>query len=802
MKVQNYHLIVSGVVQGVGFRPFVYNLATHLKLKGTIQNHAHCVVITLYHLSLSTLKHFIALLKNNAPKNAKITTITYKSFADSHLAKDFRIIHTNNTSTHAQNLSLQIPKDYAICQECLKDFSNPTRFHSYAFTACTQCGARYSMLYSLPYERVNTAMRDFMMCAQCQKDYENPLDRRFHAQPISCNHCAIEFSFNGVKTNALQACINALKNDKIVAIKGIGGFALVTKADNTQNIAQLRARKNRPHKPFAIVCKDLAQVRQIAKCTKKEEQALQSKQSPIVLLTKKKRLDTNAVLNQECLDLIAPNIDTIGILLPFSGILHLLFTFLDSPLIFTSANANGSPIATNTQELQQFCSAFDCVLTYNRAIVNGIDDSVVRLIGGNVRILRSARGYAPLALKSTFKPKAPQAQILTLGANQKASFSLSDGTHTLTSHYIGDLNNLHTLARYRHTLANILALYRFTPQIFVCDMHPQYATSVLVKELARKTKNTLDSTISTNSHSLQITQCEFVKKQDNHFAIQHHYAHFCAILGENGKYDKKQYLGIIWDGTGFGVDSHIWGGEAFVGNLHSAKRVASLQEFRLLGGENAIKDIRRLSLALILAFAPTHRDIIVPHFNAQELTLLEQMYEKNLNSIATSSVGRLFSAVAHILGIAERESYEGQCGAMLESYYDNNEYGLYPVCLADELRIDIAPLISGICADKKSHLKTTNIVSKFFNSLAQIALLIAQKHKSRIDTNEIFFSGGVFANKVLCERIAKIYKQNGFRAIFATKYPSGDECISLGQALAIIARIKQDTKIKADLKKT
>lgn len=787
-RAQNYRLIVSGVVQGVGFRPFVYNLAKQLQLQGTIQNNTHCVTITLYNLSLRTLKHFIMLLKKSPPKNAKITAITYQSFIDSLPPKDFTITQAQGKST-SHTLALEVPKDYAICQECLKDFHTPTRFNSYAFTACTQCGARYSMLYALPYERANTAMRDFTLCQNCQKDYKNPLARRFHAQPISCNHCAIEFAFNGVKQNAAQKCIHALKSGKIVAIKGIGGFTLVTRADRTQSIAELRTRKNRPHKPFALLCKDLSQVRHIAKCNKKEEQILLSKESPIVLLPKKKRLDsTNAPLSQECLDLIAPHIDTIGILLPFSGILHLLFTLLDCPLIFTSANANGSPIATNTEELQNFAGVYDCVLDYNRDISNGIDDSVVRYIDKDIRILRSARGYAPRTFSITnTHAKVPQISVLTLGANQKASFSLSDGRYSITSHYIGDLTNLSTLTRYQDLLHNLLALYNFTPQIFVCDMHPQYATSTLAKELSSRAIHT---------PQIHIAECEFVQAKEKYFAIQHHYAHFCAILGEYKKFDTKEYLGIIWDGTGFGLDSHIWGGEAFVGNLRYARRIASLQEFSLLGGESAIKDIRRLSLALIIEFAPQHKDLVAKDFTPQELAILEQMFAKHLNCVRTSSVGRLFSAVSHILGICKNETYEGQCGAILESYYDKNEARFYPPQFADNLRIDLVPLIEGICADKKANVSNKVIVSKFFNTLTQIALLIAKTH-TKIHTDsqksnkiEVFFSGGVFANQILCEQIAKIFAEHNLKACFAKEYPSGDECISFGQLNALLARIQ------------
>lgn len=788
MKSQNYRLIVSGIVQGVGFRPFVYNLATSLKLKGTIKNHTHCVEIMFYNLPLNTLKRVITLIKNNAPKNAKITDITYTTFSDSVVPKDFTITRTTNKNP-TSSLALEVPKDYAICQDCLNDFHKPTRFESYAFTACTQCGARYSMLYALPYERENTAMREFALCKDCQKDYKNPANKRFHAQPISCKQCAIEFLFNGEKQNALQSCINALKKGKIVAVKGIGGFAFVIRADKAQSIAKLRARKNRPHKPFAILCKDMAQVRQIAYCNKKEQQTLQSKQSPIVLLSKKSLKNAkNTPLSQECLDLIAPKLNTIGILLPFSGILHLLFRFLNVPLIFTSANANGSPIATKSQELQNFAHIQDDTLDYNRAITNAIDDSVVRYINRDIRILRQARGYAPhthIVSKKLHNSLTPQqCKILCFGANQKASFSLSDGTHIITSPYIGNLHNPSTLARYTHCLDNLVALYGFIPQIFVCDMHPQYATSALAQQFTNRTKGT---------KALHIAQCEFFKAKEGHFVVQHHYAHFCAILGEYKKCDKGQYLGITWDGTGFGVDSHIWGGEAFVGNLHSAKRVASFEEFSLLGGESAIKDIRRISLGLILEFAPQHKDLVQNDFSAQELHILEQMFEKNINSVRTSSVGRLFNALAHILGIIKNETYEGQCGAVLESYYDARIQTLYKTHFTNDLRIALAPIIQGICADKKARIKNTTIISKFFNTLAHIALLIAQRHISHISTNEVFFSGGVFANKILCEQIAKVLKKHNLQARFATIYPSGDECISVGQAFALLARIPKDS---------
>lgn len=780
--MKSYLIKVFGIIQGVGFRPFVYNLAHTMNLKGSVCNTSACVEICLYEITHQELITFLAHLRR-IPKPAKITSITHTTYTPQAPYKDFCILHQSHALPHTHTntpLALEIPLDMAMCEQCYADMQSSGRFSNYAFCACTQCGARYSMLYTLPYERQNSAMSVFRFCESCAKDYHNPHNRRFHAQPISCNLCGIQLNFENTTYNeaALDSTIQALNRGEIVAIKGIGGYALVAKANMPNVLQTLRKRKNRPYKPFVIMCKDIQQIRTFALCSNAQAKILSSPQAPIVLLAKRKNLAKDCVLDSTCLHLIAPQLDTIGVILPYSGIMHLICAALQTPLIFTSANQSGAPIAIQANELMALPQKpHDVLLSYNRTITHRIDDSIVRFIANKPRILRLARGFAPKTHK-LHTPFAPT-KILAFGANQKASFCITDGSYTLLSPYLGDLTNLATQQHYTHTLTSLLGFFGLEVKdfaLYVCDMHPQYASSTLAKEIAQS--------IHTNKVS---KHTKLWSQEANMCYVQHHYAHFCALLGEYGHNAKNtQHLGIIWDGTGLGSDGHIWGGEAFVGNLYYAKRVASIEEFSLLGGEKAITDIRRIALALLTEFAPKHIELIAHNFSTHELQTLSLMHEKNLNTMRTSSIGRLFDGVAYLLGVCQNATYDGQCGATLESLCNNRTKEHYPITWRDSLHLGLGEIINALCDDIAKKLPTNYIVTKIFNTLSYMALAIAQKHTT--DSKEIFFGGGVFANKSLCEKIASLLANNGFKAQFPTQYPSNDTAISFGQILATLAR--------------
>lgn len=788
--MKSYRIKVFGIIQGVGFRPFVYNLAHSLGLKGSVCNTTSCVEICLYDITHQQLTHFLARLRR-VPKPAKITSITHETYTPHTTHEEFCILHTTDTRSHSTAdtsltpLALEVPLDMAMCPECYADMQSTGRFAQYAFCACTQCGARYSMLYTLPYERANSAMRAFRFCQSCAHDYHDPTNRRFHAQPISCNVCGITFDFehSAYANAALEAAIRALQRGEIVAIKGIGGYAFVARADMPHVIQTLRKRKNRPYKPFAILCANLAQIQSFAHCSPAQSTLLTSPQAPIVLLYKRKHLRADSALSATSLHLIAPELDTIGVMLPYSGIMHLVCERLGVPLIFTSANQSGAPIAKNAKELiDSPRQIHDTLLSYNRAITHRIDDSIVRFIAGKPRILRLARGFAPKThkLPHVFAPT----KILAFGANQKASFCLSDGIHTLISPYIGDLSHPLTQQHFTDTFHALLGFFGLQARdftLYACDMHPQYASSTIAAHIARESTHHSDTTTAPIAS-------ELYSQDANLCRIQHHYAHFCAVLGEYGHFAKDTaHLGIIWDGTGLGSDGHIWGGEAFVGNLYEARRVASIETFCLLGGEKAITDIRRIALALLLEFAPEHLGLVARDFSTHELQTMRLMHTKKLNAPRTSSVGRLFDGVAYLLGVCHNTTYDGQCGATLESLCHTRITEHYPIVWADSMRIALRGIIRALCEDITHNLPTRHIIAKFFNTLSHIALVIAQTHAPD-NSYDIFASGGVFANKLLCEKIASLLARNGFRIHFPTHYPSNDTAISFGQALATLAR--------------
>lgn len=786
--MKSYQIKVFGIIQGVGFRPFVYNLAHSLGLRGSVCNTSVCVEIRLYNPSSAQYESFLSLLRSKAPKPSKITHIQSTPIAMLAACEDFRILTQSHPAQSPYPLALEVPLDMAMCESCYADMRGSGRFAHYAFCACTQCGARYSMLYALPYERHNSAMRAFRFCKSCQREYHNPADRRFHAQPISCSACGIrlDYEHSAYDGAALDSVISALGRGQIVALKGIGGYAFVARADMPHTLRTLRERKNRPHKPFVIMCCDRAQIEKFAHCSNAQFALLTSPQAPIVLLKKRKHLAADSALSPAALSLIAPELDTIGVLLPYSGIMHLVCERVGVPLIFTSANQSGAPIAKNARELTAPTPIHDALLSYNRAIVHRIDDSIMRFIAGKPRILRLSRGYAPKTFKfpRTFAPT----KILAFGANQKASFCLSDGAYALTSPYMGDLENVPTQQHYTDTLHSLLGFFGLQARefaLYVCDMHPQYASSALARSFSTQSHDT--PIASEIPHDTPTSPNLWVKSANLCF-VQHHYAHFCAVLGEYGHFGRDtQHLGIIWDGTGLGSDGHIWGGEAFVGNLYEARRVASIAEFSLLGGERAITDIRRIALALILEFAPESVNLIAQHFSAHELEALCAMRAKNLNAPRTSSVGRLFDGVAYLLGVCQNVSYDGQCGALLESLCQTRAAEHYPIVWVDSMRIGLGEIVRALCEDIAKKLPTKRIIAKFFNTLSHIALHIARTHIPR-DSKEVFFSGGVFANKLLCEKITVLFAKNDLQAHFPAQYPSNDGGISFGQILTTLAR--------------
>lgn len=812
MESKAYDIALFGVIQGVGFRPFVYTLAQSMCINGYVQNRYDRLFIHIEVQNQKSLKSFMNALLHHSPPNAIIT--------HHHIAKS-RVLGSNGFSIYPSSVAdsitpTHLPLDTRLCEDCLNDMRTQGRFFQYAFTTCTHCGPRYSIINALPYDRIHTSMRDFTLCEVCKRDYANPLNRRFHAQPISCHKCAIRIRLidkNGqIYTHTdskddiklIVQVAQAIKNGQIVAIKGIGGFNLIADASNIESIATLRARKNRPHKPFALMFGDMASIESLAFVSSLERAALLSPQAPIVLLNR--HYKNGGILSEEALSLIAPSVRTLGAILPYNGILHLLFGYLSKPIIFTSANCSNEPLISNAEEvLEKLCYAHnvvDMILDYDRAIINALDDSIVRLIAGEMRILRLARGYAPYALpilSSSFESASPSSAqkmvnsakngiIIGVGAQQKLSVSVVDSTsYALISPYIGDLESVDSIKRYEDTFDFFKHLYKQDICAMIYDMHPRYVT----------TQKAIDS-------------------HENIYALAHHKAHFYALLAETRMLNSTG-LGIIWDGTGLGEDGHIWGGECFFYEPYSDMKADSMADsvkldskldciahkldiyskntrdsmyrichfspFVLLGGESSIRDIGKLALSLLWHCGINIADVAkksakpLTHFSPKEIGLLEQMYHSDIYP-RTSSIGRIIDAVAYMLGLLEFQSYEGQSGALLESYAyaDKSHREPYRFYIRNNV-IYYDETIKEILNDRDNPQKAAH---RFLETLAHIALTLAQQYRRE---SSVYFSGGVFQNKFLCDRIHTLFSDNHIPFFMHHKLPCNDTNISFGQAV-------------------
>jgi len=732
--MHSYKIIISGTVQGVGFRPFVYNLAKKLNLVGYVKNSSLGVEITL-NATNENLELFLKNLQNNLPPLAKIDNLKVQKIKTQNFS-DFTILQSSVQDSGFAN----VPPDLNVCKDCQKElFDKNNKRYLYPFITCTNCGVRYSIIYSLPYDRKNTSMKFFKMCKNCQKEYLNPLDRRFHAQPIGCFDCGptlelLDNNFNKISLNQkdiINKVASLIKDGKIVAIKGVGGYHLVCDALNINAVKLLRKRKNRPQKPLAVMVKDLNQAKKYAFINKFEEKLLTSQIRAIVLLKAK---DTLLKQNPQ----IAPNISKIGLFLPYTPLLILLLNKLNSPIIATSANISGEPLATNLNEIKNLNFIYDYLLEHNRKIVNGCDDSVVMALKNKQIILRRARGFAPSQINLNFKIPLP---TLSFGANQKNTFAIAKDSSVILSPHIGDLETINSVNYYKKNIDNFLKIYNFKPKRLMCDMHPNYESTKVAKSFGKVTQ------------------------------IQHHYAHMLSVMCEH---NLKSAFGVVFDGTGYGLDGNLWGGEFLVGDYKSFKRVAHINYFKLLGASKAIKEPRRVALSLLFdVFDKEALNLNIPTvraFSKFELNLLYKSWQNSINSPLSSSVGRLFDAVASLLDIIQIISFEGEAGMLLEEYYDSNIKDSFNFKIKDE-KIDISPLIKEIILEKDKSVAIT----KFFNTIIKIIKTVYKNYSNL----PLVVSGGVFQNKILLELLIKEFPN----VKLPLNVPPNDGAIALGQAV-------------------
>lgn len=730
------------MVQGVGMRPFIYILAQKLELVGFVRNTQAALEIIL---PAHKTESFLNALKKGLPPLALVEKIIISPYDKTLKFNGFRILESKN---HPLNLLSQIPKDLGVCEDCLREIrdKNSPYFH-YAFNSCAKCGARYSLLNALPYDRENSALKPFKLCGFCAFVYKDTNNKRFHIQGISCKKCGITLNYKRFKNDdALLECAKDIQKGKIIALKGLGGFALLCDARNFQTIERLRLLKNRPLKPFALMFKDLNTAKQHAFLSALECESLNSTSTPILLARKKP--DTPLAPN------IAKNSPFYGIILPYTPLHALLLDLLDFPIVFTSANFSSLPLASDEAEIDALNFIFDFKLTHNRAIIHRIDDSIVQHIDNAMRPMRLARGFAPLYLTLPKRSNDSQKKILALGAEQKGHFSLLDSETSilLLSPFCGDLSVLENEKHFKETLDFFLKTYDFKPTILACDKHKNYTTTKMACDF--------------NTPLLQ---------------VQHHHAHFLASVLDALLQDphlNNPFIGIIWDGSG-AYENKIYGAECFVGDFERIEEIARFEEFLLLGGEKAIKEPKRLVLEIALKHQLNKLlKRVQKHFKEDELEIFQQMHDREIQSVATNSIGRLFDIVAFSLDLTETISFEAESGQVLENLaLQSDEIAFYPF----KIKNSVVCLKEFYQAFEKDLgvLEPERIAKKFFNSLTEIITALITPFKEHV----VVCSGGVFCNQLLCEQLAKRLRGLKRQYFFHKHFPPNDSSIPIGQAL-------------------
>ncbi|MBN8594224.1 MAG: carbamoyltransferase HypF [Anaerolineae bacterium] len=779
---QRWRMRVRGIVQGVGFRPFVFTLASRYGLTGHVGNDNAGVFIEVEG-PVDLLEHFRQQLIDEAPALAHIETVTVEVVALQY-DDNFQILESHADST----VSTHVPPDVSICDNCLQELLNPKdRRYRYPFINCTHCGPRFTIIQRIPYDRANTTMAAFEMCPACAAEYHDPHSRRFHAQPIACPECGPILEYRGAGfiasttgERALDAAQASLRAGQIVAVKGLGGFHLACDATNNTAVATLRERKGRVDKPFAVMVRNLAQARQIAWVDDAEAELLASPQRPIVLL--RKRPDSSLS------NLIAPGNPYIGLMLPYTPLHHLLLE--DTPLVMTSGNHAGEPIAFENDEAQErLGSLADAFLLHNRSIQIPCDDSVFRVNKGQPIPIRRSRGYTPLAVKLPFATSASRQQqrlptetsirtvVLATGAELKNTFCLTHQGDALLSQHIGDMENLETLTAFERAQAHFCDFYHIRPQAIVCDLHPNYLTTRWAETYAQKQGVPL-------------------------LRVQHHHAHIASVMAEHELDGNQPVIGLCFDGTGYGTDGTIWGGEVLVADYASFKRVAYLKPVPLLGGDLAIKHPYRMALAYLWScHFPWDEDLPpVIACPPNERGMLARQLASGFQRIPTTSAGRLFDAVASLIGLRHTVTYEAQAAIELEGIASEGASNAYTFHIqtvhpgtkwvplsstAPEtaLMIDPGQVLASIISDLRTGVSSGIIAARFHDGLANVLVSVCQRLQAFGYGSRVALSGGVFQNVRLLSTLKQRLQEVGFTVFDHKLVPTNDAGLALGQAV-------------------
>jgi hydrogenase maturation protein HypF len=774
MNQSAYRILINGIVQGVGFRPFVYSLAIRYHLAGWVRNTSSGVEIEVCGPA-DQLDEFITSIKKEAPPLSRIESLQQESI-QVYGYEGFQIQGSHAVEGDYQSIS----PDVSICEDCLRELLTPTDFrYRYPFINCTNCGPRFTIIKDIPYDRAKTTMADFELCSTCREEYEDPLDRRFHAQPVACPECGpgiwleqpgepnIEHIYGD---QALQVTQQLLGKGKIAAIKGLGGFHLACDAENPAALAALRERKNRPAKPLAVMMPDLDTIRKYCQLSDEEAALLTSPQRPILLL------DENP--DHPLPESIAPGQNTLGVMLPYTPLHYLLFSsqdrFPQAPyqvLVMTSANFRGNPILTKNEEVRdQLGDIADFYIFHNREIHIHCDDSVIRVarLQGNDNSrsfpIRRSRGYGPQPL---FTPLHGPS-VLAVGAELKNTFCHTRENKAFLSQHLGDLKNLQTFTSFEQSIKHFEILFRIEPSLLVQDLHPDYLSTRYVIE---------------RSHRENLPTLE----------VQHHHAHIASCLADNNDPGYEPVIGMAFDGTGYGDDGAIWGGEVLLADYKSYQRIGQLDYFPLPGGDLAIKEPWRIGLALLhhlgIPWDPTIP--VVAYAQSLEeglpgvklIDVLQNQLTTHTNTPLTSSLGRLFDGVASLLGIRQTISYEGQAAIELEALADPDETGTYPLEISSENIINLSSLVSGLLKDFQLGVKIPTLSARFHNTLATLVVELAQLARQSYSLDRVALSGGVWQNMNLLTQSAHNLSRAGFQVLTHQHILPNDGGVSLGQAV-------------------
>jgi hydrogenase maturation protein HypF len=751
---------ITGIVQGVGFRPFIYGLASRHTLKGWVRNTSAGVDIEVDG-ARETLEEFANAIRSELPPLARLDSFELV-FEPAGNFQGFEIVE----SLAREGAFQPISPDVCVCPDCLTELYDPAdRRHLYPFINCTNCGPRFTIIKDLPYDRPKTTMAEFVMCPECAAEYHDPRDRRFHAQPVACPVCGPHIwleSGAGAESvrdaDALRSARDLLLAGRILAVKGLGGFHLACDATNPEAVTELRRRKLRVDKPFAVMMLDLETVQRYCVLGPAEQSLLESRQRPIVLLERKPGTD----LALE----VAPLQKTVGVMLPYTPLHFLLFREslpgepLLPALVMTSGNLSEEPIATGNEEaLERLSSLADAFLLHDRDIHIRCDDSVLRVVDGKSYPLRRSRGYAP----DPIQVPRPMPPLLAVGPQLKNTFCLTRDKYAFLSHHIGDLENYETLQSFEQGIEHFERLFHIRPEAIAHDLHPDYLSTRYAGERAGREGLAL-------------------------IGVQHHHAHIAACMADQGLDGSRPVIGLSFDGTGYGEDGAIWGGEFLVADYHSYERCYHLAYFPLPGGDASIRRPARSALALLWSLGLEWEDWLAP---VQDLCLEEKQalwiqLEGGLNTPPTSSLGRLFDAVAALAGVRQSVNYEAQAAIEFENCLSPDETGSYPFELGDGV-VGLDGMLKALLADLAVGIATGILSARFHNGLADLASRTCREIRARTGLNEVALSGGVWQNRSLLEKTVPILRAEGFNVLIHHRVPANDGGVSLGQALVAAA---------------